>query len=205
MNKNTLKVAELKKLLSKMPTDELVKLIIESYKLSKEVHALVNIKLMGDEGLNEVLEASKMKIKNEFFPKRGFGKLRVSIVKKAVSDVKNICKEDGLILEIMIFSVEMGVEFINRFGDIDEDMVDYMADTFDNIASLINKKNKYELFKRFQDRLRAIISDSEDVGCWGIHDSFEGSYSYLKWLEECDDGESAVTAEDKWLKISRVM
>ena len=192
MDKNTLKLTDIKKQLSKMPTNELVKIIIESCKLSKEIHALVKIKIMGDEGLNEVLEASKMKIKNEFFPKRGFGKLRVSIVKKAVSDVKNICKDDGLILDIMIFSVEMGVEFIDHYGDIDEDMVDYMAETFDNIASLINKKNNYELFKGFQDRLKAIISNTENVGCWGINDSFEGSYSDIKWLEYEEEGDETV-------------
>jgi len=167
-----------------MSTDELVKLIVESYKLSKKVRDLVNIKFKGEEGLNEVFEAYRTKIKNEFFPNRGFGKLRVGIVKKAVSDFKSICRDNNLILEAMIFSVEMGVEFINRFGDIDEDMVDYMAETFDSIVSFINKKDSYDLFEKYQDRLKAIITDTEGAGCWGINDSFKVSYLDLKWLED---------------------
>ncbi len=65
----------------------------------------------------------------------------------------------------MIFSVEMGVEFIDQYGDISESMVDYMAETFDKIVALINKKNSYELFVKFKNRLKAIVSDTEDVGC----------------------------------------
>ncbi|WP_156779687.1 hypothetical protein [Desulforamulus reducens] len=43
----------------------------------------------------------------------------------------------------MIISLEMGVEFINQFGDISEEMVEYMAETYDKIISYINEKDSH--------------------------------------------------------------
>lgn len=68
MENSTLNITELKKLLSKMPTDEFVKMIVESYKLSKEVQALVNIKLKGDEALNDFIEHIKRRLRTSSFP-----------------------------------------------------------------------------------------------------------------------------------------
>jgi len=183
-DENMLKIGELRKLLAEMPNDELTNLMVESYKLSKEVQILVNIRLKGDEEVDRFLQVSKTKIRNEFLPSRGFGKLRVGTVKKAVSDFKKIGKNENFVIDLMIFSVEMGVEFIEQFGDISESMVDYMDDTFDKIIVLINNSNDYELFAGVQNRLKAIIADTNGVGCWGINDSLEESFSEIIWLDD---------------------
>lgn len=91
MNKNMLKITELRKILSEMPKDEIIKLMVESYKLSKEDQTFLNIKFKGDEEFATFLQACKTKIRNEFLPDKGFGKLRVGTVKKAViTDTKGV-------------------------------------------------------------------------------------------------------------------
>lgn len=164
-----------------------MKLLIESYKISDKVQVLVNVKLKGNEGIGDIAELYKSEINKEFFLNRGFGKLRVSVVKRAISEFETMSKDKYLLLDMMIFSIEMGTKFIEEFGDIDEDMVDYMTKKYDSIVNFLNKKGGIELFKKFINRLEPIVKDTNNVGCWGIHDSFEGSFSQLKWLEDDED------------------
>jgi len=175
-----LSITELKKQLKQLQPEELMELLVETYKLSDKVKNLINVRLKGDTGVADLLNSCKKKIKNEFLPEKGFGKLRVSIVEKIIEDFKSISKVDENIIDLMLFSVEMGVEHINEYGDISEDMVDYLFEAYDNVVKSINKKNKAELFKRFKNRLEDAISNTKGVGCWGIKDSFEGSFSKTK-------------------------
>jgi len=172
-------ITELKKQLKQLQPEDLMKLLVETYKMSDKVKNLINARIKGDTGVDELLNSYKEKIKNEFLPEKGFGRLRVSIVQKLITDFKQISKDDKYNIDIMLFSVEMGVEFINEYGDISEDMVDYLFEAYDNVVKLINKKNKVDLFEHFRNRLEDAIANTNDVGCWGINDSFEGSYAEI--------------------------
>ncbi|MBZ9685252.1 DUF6155 family protein [Clostridium estertheticum] len=113
-----LSITELKKQLKQLQPEELMKLLVETYKMSDKVKNLINARLKGDTGVADLLSPCKEKIKNEFLPEKGFGKLRVAIVEKVIVDFKPISKDDKHIIDLMLFSVEMGVEFINEYGDI---------------------------------------------------------------------------------------
>ena len=63
-------------------------------------------------------------ITNEFFPKRGYGKARLSVAKKAINDFKKISDKFSLIVEIMLHYVEQGVDFTDQYGDIDSPFYD---------------------------------------------------------------------------------
>lgn len=79
-----LSITDLKKQSNKLPSEEVLKLLVESYKISDKVQVLVNVKLKGNEGIGDIVELYKSEINKEFFPNRGFGKLRVSVVKRAI-------------------------------------------------------------------------------------------------------------------------
>jgi len=175
-----LSITELKKQLKQLQPEELMKLLVETYKMSDKVKNLINARLKGDTDVAELLSLCKEKIKNEFLPEKGLGKLRVSIVQKLIVDFKTISKDDKQIIDLMLFSVEMGVKFIDEYGDISEDMVDYLFEAYDKVVNIINKKNRIDLFEHFKDRLEAAIANTKGVGCWGIEDSFEGSYSEIR-------------------------
>lgn len=145
-----------------------------------KVKNLINARIKGDTGVDELLSSCKEKIKNEYLSKKGFGKLQVSIVKKLNADFNSISKNDKQIIDLMLFSVEMGVDFINEYGDISENTVDYLFEAYDKVVNIINKKNRVDLFEHFKNRLEAAIANTKGVGCWGIEDSFEGSYSEIR-------------------------
>lgn len=148
------------------------------------------------------MENYKKKIKAEFFPVRGNEKLRVSVVKKAMSDLKKVTKESQHIFELMVYFAETAVLYIHKYGDIFEDMGDYLCDVFDSVIQLLNKENGPELYLQYQDRLNKIIHTG-NLECWGIGDSLEESYSDLKWLDDRADFADIVSldAAGKWMKI----
>lgn len=120
-----------------------------------------------------------------FFQKRGFGKLRLSNAKKAISDFKKICFNEDKLLDLMIFYVEMGVEFTNQYGDIDERFYNSIESMYESVMKKINDKNDRALFLKFRDRLLSIVDNTDGIG-WGFHDALCGIYYDLKWV---DDGE----------------
>lgn len=186
--------------------DEVYKLLIECFKTSKEAKNFISVKLIGNKAIKELWEISKEKIENEFFPEHGFGKLQLSVAKKAISDFKKVSKNNRLTIDLMIFYIEMGVDFFDTYGGASDSLINSMCSMFDSVVKMLNKEDKPDLFLEYRVELENLISRADDFG-WGIRDSFDESYLNLKWLEEYEepvDGKSAEedeTAEEKWLKI----
>lgn len=84
--------------------------------------------------------------------------------------------------ELRVYFAETAVQSIHEDGDIFENMGDYFTDTYDKIIRMLNKEKKLDLYDKYKDRLKAIM-ETKNCDCWGIHDSLQGSYSDLKWIE----------------------
>ena len=65
----------MRKELNKKTAAELVSIICELCKTSKEAADLVNITLGNDSFVDDALNEAKAKVRNQFFPKRGLGQL----------------------------------------------------------------------------------------------------------------------------------
>ncbi len=125
-----------------------------------------------------LLNKYKEIIKNEFLPKRGDGKGRLSVAKKAISEFKKISKDRKLIAELMIYYVEVGVDYTNNFGDINESFYMSMEGMYEQAVKLIVNN---ELVHFFKDRCIKIVHDTKEIG-WGFHD--ELSSIYYEFLNE---------------------
>ena len=114
-----LKISELKKYLNEKNNDELINEIIQLHKLFPDVREYYQTKLVPESEM-DILEKYKITIKNEFLPNRGFGKMRYSVINKAISSYKKISSNEEFIAELMMYYVEVGIKFTREFGDIDE-------------------------------------------------------------------------------------
>jgi hypothetical protein len=112
-----MKVSEFKARLEQLKKEDLIKHLASLYQNFDNVKDYFISTLNPDQGKNVQLRY-KATIQNEFFPKRGLGKARLSIAKKAISDFKKISSSPELICDLMLFYVEQGVEFTNEYGDI---------------------------------------------------------------------------------------
>jgi len=161
-----LTVTDLKKHLNSKSREELTNEIIGLYKKFSDIRDYYASTLSKD-GMRDVLEKYKKIIKDEFFPVRGFGKLRLAVARKAVNDFGKISNSNSDMADIMLFYVENGVEFTNAYGDINEQFYSSIETMYEAALKHICKS---ELVEDFYTRCEQIVSDTSGIG-WGFHDT----------------------------------
>ena len=120
----------------------------------------------------QVLQKYKDIIKGEFFPTRGFGKARLSVARKAISDYQKMSPTSEGLADIMIFFVEMGVKFTNAYGDINEPFYNSMESMYERAIKFITDHGIQDMFKT---RCIKIVEDTVNIG-WGFHDGLSNLY-----------------------------
>ncbi|WP_308161986.1 DUF6155 family protein [Bacillus sp. ISL-75] len=181
-----IKITDLKKQLKKYEQKELIELIVEVFRANKEVQNYLSSKFLGDEVIEVLFHQVKKKIKNEFFPERGFGKLRLAEAKKEITAFKKATNDEKRTVDLMLFYVEMGVEFTNSYGDINEGFYSSMVKMFDQVAMECDRDE--ELYKAYSTRLLSVLSKAEGTGWW-FHEALEESYYTIEWVHDEDEDE----------------
>lgn len=170
-------LTNLKQYLKQRSQQELINQISDLFTRFESVKDYYSVKV-NPGSQDEILKKYKAVIKKEFFPSRGFGKIRLSVVKKAISDYRKVAtSKDGLI-DIMLFYVEMGTEFISTYGDIKEPFYASMEDIYAQALRHISERGLQDQFK---DRCRKAVIDADGIG-YGFHDNL--GYLYRKYMEQ---------------------
>ncbi len=154
---------ELKSELKKQDKETLIKHVSELYKKYKPVKEYFDFYINPNE--NELLEKYKEKVREGFFPKRGWN-LKLSLARKAINEFKKLGPSQENLADLLLYYVECGVEFTNDYGDIDENFYVSIEKAYVNALELIAKESVLEKFK---DRSEKIVSDTSGIG-WGFHD-----------------------------------
>ena len=178
-----LTAAQLKKLLKECSQDELIYLISRLYKAVPEAADFINVELGDQEYISGLLEEAKKKVRKEFFPNRGYGRLSLSTAKSAISSFKRVCTDPVMIIDLQLYYVECGVEFTNSYGDINESFYSSMERMYWAVIETLNKSDDERLYQLFSERLKAVVDDSSGIG-WGFYDGLCDSYYSLKWVRE---------------------
>ena len=166
--------SQLKKALTGKTSKELIDEILFVHKTYPQAKDYLTAKY--GEGEGAVIKQYKEVVKNEFFPKRGLGSLRLSIAKKAISDFKKIATSQESVIDIMLFYVEQGVKFTDEYGDINERFYISVETVFEDALKLMVK---YKLIEGFRPRCDWIVGNACDG--WAFKEGLEGSYDeYLK-------------------------
>lgn len=82
----------------------------------------------------------------------------------------------------MLYYVEMGIEFTNTYGDINEAFYNSGEAMYESVVSAINKQDDSEIYNNFKDRLKAVVDDTDGMG-WSFHDELNDIYWEIKWLD----------------------
>lgn len=154
---------ELKSELKRKDKEVLIKHISELYKKYKSVKEYFDFYVNPNE--NEMLEKYKEKVREGFYPKRGWN-LKLSISRKAINDFKKLGTSQENIADLMLYYVECGVEFTIEYGDIDENFYTSVENTYVRALELMEKES---ILEKFKDRCEKIVNDTSGIG-WGFHD-----------------------------------
>jgi hypothetical protein len=181
-----IKLTELKKHLKQYDQKELIDLVVELYKANKDVQNILSSKFLGEEAIEPMFIKAQKMIKNEFFPDRGHGKLRLSEVKKEITAFKNATNDEKRTIELMLYMVELGVEYTSTYGYISDSYYASLLRMFDQVA--IDCDGDELLYREFSSRIDKVLSLATDT-VWGFEEAMFEIYYSIQWVHDEDEDE----------------
>lgn len=165
-------IKEIRTHLNQKTSDALTEEIITLIKTYPQVREYYQAQLLPNNS-SELLSKYKKIIKNEFFPTRGFGKLRLSSIRKAISDYKKLSSSVEGRVELLLCFVEQGSEFISAYGDIKENFYGSMESAYEEACKLIASNG---LEKEWIGRFEELAKATKDTG-YGFGDSMSDMFN----------------------------
>jgi hypothetical protein len=181
-----IKLTELKKHLKQYDQKELIDLVVELYMANKDVQNILSSKFLGEEAIEPLFNKAQIMIKNEFFPDRGHGKLRLTEVKKEITAFKNATNDEKRTIELMLCTVELGVEYTSTYGYISDSYYSSLLKMFDQVA--IECDGDELLYREFSSRIDKVLSLATDT-VWGFEEAMFEIYYSIQWVHDEDEDE----------------
>ncbi|HEX8831283.1 MAG TPA: hypothetical protein VF705_08970, partial [Longimicrobium sp.] len=122
-------------------------------------------------------------IENEFFPARGYGKARLAIARKAVTDYRKVAASVDGPPDLMLRYVELGVRFTRMYGDIDEPYYRSMERMY---ADALRWIVRHGLEDAFRPRAEALLTATRGMGYW-FHDMLAQLFATIVEGEDEDE------------------
>jgi hypothetical protein len=117
-----------------------------------------------------ILKKYKKRINDQFFPSRGFGNLKYSVIKRAISDFKKVSDSEEDIITLLLYFVESGIGFIQAYGGIAENFYEHIEDAFEKAAKMVNKMDIEESYKKaYFEEFKILVDKADGIG-YGLHD-----------------------------------
>ena len=171
---------DVKQILSKEKSSELLKLIADLYSLNTAnksfIHSRYSI-------TGERLEPYKSIISESLYPDIYRDKpISLSKGRKAIADYFKATKDKKGQIELMVHYLEPGNKFTAEYGDIDEGFYSSLESMFERIVKEL-KKQPVVAQENYLERLEEVVRIGSDIG-WGysdnIRDIFAEYENYLK-------------------------
>lgn len=162
---------KISKYLESLSKEKLIDEIKQLHKLFPDVRDYYQVGL-SDGGEEELLKRYKKIIKDEFLPDHGWGDAKLSVARKAVNDFIKLSRNNLNATDIMIYYVEVGVKYINAYGDINEPFYASMERMYAKAAEYVTE-NKIEY--NFTGRFKKIVEDTSGMG-WGFYDDLRDMF-----------------------------
>jgi len=102
------------------PKPALIALVKDLHDASPENRDFPRARFDAENSGGEALEKYRRKIIEQFFPRRGFGKLKLAEARKAIRDYRKATGNVAGTIDLLLTYVENGTEFTQQFGDINE-------------------------------------------------------------------------------------
>lgn len=156
----------------------LLALVKDLYDAAAVNRNFIQARCQADESGGEVLEKYRSKVVEQFFPARGFGKLKLGEARKAIRDFRKATGNLPGTAELLLTYVENGTRFTHEYGDIDERFYSSVESALDELAALLRGEGR-ELYPQFSGRLARVEQMSDGIG-WGFHDFVAGLVGELE-------------------------
>ncbi len=158
--------SQVKAILAQQEPKEVLKLVGDLYRLSKDNRVFIESRFLAGE---DALEHYKQVIAQAVYPDIERGKpIRLSVGKKAISDYRKATGDDLGVLELMVHYLEQGNDFTAEYGDIDAQFYTSLESMLDQILELLTDQNMH-VKNQYVPRLEQVVSRAKGIG-WGYYD-----------------------------------
>ena len=156
----------------KLSHDDLLSLVADLYRLSKQNQAFLHARYADAEA---AMEDCKKIIAECLYPDVLRDRpLQVAKAKKAVADFCKAVAEPVLHAELMVFFLEQGNAFTVEYGDIDAGFYEALLAMARRAVQAICGLPK-EMQEPYRERLAEVVRSSTRIG-WGYHDELADIY-----------------------------
>jgi len=147
------KWSQIKSALTSLDKPELFALLKDLFDHSIESRAFLSARLLAQGVPDEILDKYRRRIVEQFFPKRGFGKLDLRAARRTIRDYRKATSDLAGTVDLMLTYVENGTAFTNQYGDISEPFYNSLESVLDEMVGLLKTPEGAALYPRFQDRV----------------------------------------------------
>ena len=147
----------------------LIALVKDLYDATPDNRDFLLARFQAEENSGAALDKYRRKIVEQFFPARGFGKLKLGEARKAIRDYRKATGNLEGTIDLMLTYVENGTEFTRQFGDINESFYNSLESVLNELAQMLTKQGG-ELYPKFRERVQRLESSASGIG-WGYGDA----------------------------------
>ncbi|PSR11596.1 MAG: hypothetical protein DA408_20075 [Bacteroidetes bacterium] len=161
---------ELNKYLGTLSDKELIKEIKKLYDKFPAVQAYYGMELSPN---TEAMVAEyKQRIREEYFPKRGYGRARNSVSNKVIADFRKVAIHKKDMVDLLLSRTEVMLEFTNAYGDIEATFYNSLISSFKKACAMIEQES---LHKYYRVHCQELVSSASNLG-WGVHEQLKHLY-----------------------------
>ncbi len=165
----SVKWLQIKTALASLEKPEIIKLLKDLFDHSIESRAFLSARFLAEGVPDAILDKYRKRIVEQFFPKRGVGKLDLRAARRTLRDYRKATSDLGGTIDLMLTYIENGTEFTSQFGDINEPFYNSLESVLDEMVSLLRTPEGAALYPRFQDRVNRLTRSASGIG-WGYGD-----------------------------------
>jgi len=156
----------------------LLALIKDLHDASAENRDFLLARFQAEDAGGEALEGYRTRIVEQFFPRRGFGKLKLAEARKAIRDYRHATGNVAGAIDLMLTFVESGTKFTREFGVVETTYYSRLASMMNEMSGLLCNEG-VELYPRFRGRIRQLASHADHIG-WGYGDYLRKQVHFLE-------------------------
>ena len=165
--------------LADWPRPALLALVKDLNDISRENRDFLRARLDAENAGGPAWESFRERITEQFFGRRGPGKLKLPVARKAIRDYRKATGNLPGTIDLLLTYLENGTEFALEFGDNDAAFYNSMVSVAEEIQRLLLQEGG-ATYQLFLERILRVALLADGIG-WGYGD-------YLRdWVEALEN------------------
>jgi len=155
--------------LSAESKEALLALVKDLYDASSTNRDFLRARVQAETGDGTAVEKYRRTIVEQFYPQRGFGKLKLAEARKAIRDYRKATGNLAGTFDLMLTYVENGTQFTRDFSDVNAAYYNSLESVLGEMTKILLKQQP-ALYPQFRERILQLEAHADYIG-WGYGDA----------------------------------